>query len=161
MKRYARNFKGRALGYQIAGCSEGSDLSRSKGWSPPVVSRMIVLRRHASPETTDGDRSQAVRQPAGLCIPLFRSHRHSGLPAALDARRTHRPFFPDVHGIYPITKQALRQRTQEYQRWVDAFAHNHRIPIECADDKALKAKGLKREDYVRPYGARPERRRMH
>jgi len=69
-------------------------------------------------------------------------------------------FFRDVHGIYPITKEALRQRTQEYQRWVDAFARNHRIPIEWADDKALKAKGLKREDYVRPYGARMERRKQ-
>jgi hypothetical protein len=68
-------------------------------------------------------------------------------------------FFRDVHGIYPITKQALRQRTQEYQRWVDAFARNHRIPIEWADDKALKAKGLKREDHVRPYCARLERRK--
>src|SRR5207253_9455799 len=34
-------------------------------------------------------------------------------------------FFRDVHGIYPITKQALAQRTKEYQRWVEAFARNH------------------------------------
>jgi hypothetical protein len=69
-------------------------------------------------------------------------------------------FFRDVHGIYPITKQVLRQRTQEYQRWVDAFARNHRIPIEWANDKALKAKNLKREDYVRPYCTRLERRKQ-
>jgi hypothetical protein len=31
-------------------------------------------------------------------------------------------FFRDVHGTYPITKEALRQRTDEYHRWVDAFA---------------------------------------
>src|SRR6266571_304824 len=68
-------------------------------------------------------------------------------------------FFRDVHRIDPITKEALRQRTQEYQRWVDAFARNHRIPVEWADDKALKAKGLKREDYVRPYCTRFERRK--
>jgi hypothetical protein len=68
-------------------------------------------------------------------------------------------FFRDIHGIYPITKQALRQRTQEYQRWVEAYARNHRIPIEWPDDKALKAKGMKREDYVRPYGTRMERRK--
>ena len=37
-------------------------------------------------------------------------------------------FFRDVQGIYPITKQALAQRTQDYQRWVEAFARNHRIP---------------------------------
>ena len=46
-------------------------------------------------------------------------------------------FFRIVHGIYPITKQALAARTQEYQQWVEAFARNHRIPIEWADNKAL------------------------
>jgi hypothetical protein len=66
-------------------------------------------------------------------------------------------FFRDVHAIYPITKEALRKRTTEYQQWVEAFARNHRIPIEWPDTKALKAKGLKREDYVRPYYARMER----
>jgi hypothetical protein len=49
-------------------------------------------------------------------------------------------FFRDVHGIYPITKDALRTRTKEYQQWVEAFARNHRIPIEWPDTKALKAK---------------------
>jgi hypothetical protein len=68
-------------------------------------------------------------------------------------------FFRDVHHVYPITKDALAKRTQEYQQWVNAFARNHRIAIEWADDKALKAKGLKREDYVRPYGTSMERRK--
>lgn len=68
-------------------------------------------------------------------------------------------FFRDVHGVYPITKPALKKRTQEYQQWVEAFARNHRLPIEWPDDKALKAKGLKREDYVRPYCASMERRK--
>src|SRR5437870_6927866 len=70
-------------------------------------------------------------------------------------------FFREVQGIYPITKQALAARTGEYQQWVEAFARNHRIPIEWADDKALKAKGLKREDYVRPYCRRMERRKRY
>jgi hypothetical protein len=70
-------------------------------------------------------------------------------------------FFRDGHGIYPITKEALRQRTQEYQQWVEAFARNHRIPIEWADNKALKAKGLTREAYVRPYCQRMERRNRY
>jgi hypothetical protein len=67
-------------------------------------------------------------------------------------------FFRDVHGISPITKEALRQRTTEYQQWVEAFARNHQIPIEWANNKALKVKGLTREDYVRPYCRRLERR---
>jgi len=68
-------------------------------------------------------------------------------------------FFRDLHNVYPITKDALAKRTQEYQQWVEAFARNHRIAIEWADDKALKAKGLKREDYVRPYCTSMERRK--
>lgn len=68
-------------------------------------------------------------------------------------------FFRDAHGVYPITKPALKKRTQESQQWVEAFARNHRLPIEWPDDKALKAKGLKREDDVRPYCASMERRK--
>src|SRR5467141_950773 len=53
-------------------------------------------------------------------------------------------FFRDVHGIGTITKEVLRQRTTEYQQWVEAFARNHHIPIEWAE------KGVRKEDYVRP-----------
>jgi len=70
-------------------------------------------------------------------------------------------FFRDVQGIYPITKEALRARTTEYQQWVEAFARNHRIPIEWANNKALKTKGLTREAYVRPYGRRMEQRKRY
>ncbi len=68
-------------------------------------------------------------------------------------------FFRDVHDVYPITKDAMAKRTQEYQQWVEAFARNHRIPIEWPDAEPLKTKRLKKEDYVRPYGARMERQR--
>ena len=47
-------------------------------------------------------------------------------------------FFRDVQGIYPITKDALRARTKEYQQWVEAFARTHRIPIEWPDTNALE-----------------------
>src|SRR5437764_3252676 len=68
-------------------------------------------------------------------------------------------FFRDVHGIYPITKQVLAKRTNEYQRWVEAFARNHRIPIQWPDSKKMKEKGLKKEDVVRPYQLAMERRK--
>lgn len=68
-------------------------------------------------------------------------------------------FFRDVHGVSPLTKDVLAKRTQEYQQWVEAFARNHRIPIEWPDSEALKTKRVKKEDYVRPYGARMERQR--
>ena len=67
-------------------------------------------------------------------------------------------FFRDVHGIYPITKPALAQRTQEYQRWVEAFARHQHIPIQWPD-KDMKKKGLKQEDYARPYGLAMERQK--
>ena len=62
-----------------------------------------------------------------------------------------------MHGFYPITKQALAKRTDEYQRWVEAFARNHRIPIQWPDEK-MKKQGIKKEDYVRPWGLNMERR---
>jgi hypothetical protein len=67
-------------------------------------------------------------------------------------------FFRDVHGIYPITKQALAIRTREYQQWVEAFARNHRIPIQWPDPH-MKKKDMKKEDFVRPYCLAMERRK--
>src|SRR3989441_12707883 len=57
-------------------------------------------------------------------------------------------FFRDVHGIAPITKQVLAQRTTEYKQWVEAFACDHGVPIAWAEA------GIKKEDHVRPYYAR-------
>ena len=28
-------------------------------------------------------------------------------------------FFRDLHGVYPLTKEALAKRTTEYQQWVE------------------------------------------
>jgi hypothetical protein len=60
-------------------------------------------------------------------------------------------FFRDVHQSGPITKDVLRKRTNEYNGWVESFARNHKIPIEWAE------KGVRKEDYVRPYQQRMER----
>ena len=60
-------------------------------------------------------------------------------------------FFRDVHGVGAITKEVLRQRTTEYNRWVEAFASNHKLPIEWAE------KGVRKEDHVRPWLQRMER----
>jgi hypothetical protein len=53
-------------------------------------------------------------------------------------------FFRDVHQSGAFTKEVLSQRTGEYNRWVDAFARNHKIPLEWAE------KGVRKEDHVRP-----------
>jgi hypothetical protein len=67
-------------------------------------------------------------------------------------------FFRDVHGLYPITKQVLRQRTRDYQQWVEAFARKRRIPIQWPNPD-MKKKGLRQEDYARPYLLAMERRK--
>jgi hypothetical protein len=67
-------------------------------------------------------------------------------------------FFRDVHGMYPITKQVLAKRTNDYQRWVEAFARNHHIRNEWPTEE-MKEKAIKKEDYVRPWRLSMERRK--
>jgi len=62
-------------------------------------------------------------------------------------------FFRNVHQVGAITKEVLRQRTDDYTRWVDSFARNHRIPVEWAQ------KGVRKEDYVLPRLRQMERSR--
>jgi hypothetical protein len=60
-------------------------------------------------------------------------------------------FFRDVVGVAVVDKTVLSQRTGGYRQWVEAFARNHQIPIEWAQ------KGVRKEDYVRPWARRMER----
>lgn len=60
-------------------------------------------------------------------------------------------FFRDVIGVPVVDKAALSKRTGEYRGWVEAFARNHHIPMEWAQ------KGVRKEDYVRPWMRRMER----
>ena len=64
-------------------------------------------------------------------------------------------FFKEVLGIEPITKEALGQRTKDYQSWVEAYASNHRIPLQWAE------KGVRKEDYVRPWQKKMQRRQQY
>jgi hypothetical protein len=61
-------------------------------------------------------------------------------------------FFRDVHQVGAITKEVLRQRTDEYNTWVDTFARNKSIPVEWAQ------KGVRKEEYVLPHLRKMERR---
>jgi hypothetical protein len=61
-------------------------------------------------------------------------------------------FFHDIHQVETISKEVLRQRTDDYHRWVEAFAKKSTIPMEWAE------KGVRKEDYVRPHLRRLERR---
>ena len=61
-------------------------------------------------------------------------------------------FFRDIVGVAEVSKEALSQRTNDYQRWVEAYARNHSIPIEWAE------KGVRKEDHVLPWLNRMARR---
>jgi hypothetical protein len=51
-------------------------------------------------------------------------------------------FFRQIVGVPVVSKEILSERTTNYQNWVEAFARNHRVPIEWAE------KGVRKEDYV-------------
>ena len=47
-------------------------------------------------------------------------------------------FFPMVAGVPVISKEVLRQRSADYQNWVEACARNHWIPIEWAETSVTR-----------------------
>src|SRR6201987_314273 len=61
-------------------------------------------------------------------------------------------FFSQVVGVPVVSKEVLSQRPADYQAWVEAFARNHRLPIEWAE------KGVRKEDHVLPWQRRMLRR---
>jgi len=60
-------------------------------------------------------------------------------------------FFRQIVGVPAVSKEVLSQRTADYQTWVEAFARNHRLPIEWAE------KGVRKEDHVLPWQRRMAR----
>ena len=60
-------------------------------------------------------------------------------------------FFHEVLGKPVVDKEVLRQRTNDYQNWVEAYARNHNIPIQWAE------KGVRKEDQVLPALQRMEK----
>jgi hypothetical protein len=51
-------------------------------------------------------------------------------------------FFRNVCGHPKITKEVVRQRSQDYKAWVEQFARNHQVPLEWAQ------KDVRNEDLV-------------
>src|SRR5258706_11925835 len=60
-------------------------------------------------------------------------------------------FFRNVIGVPMVDKDVLSKRTNEYRNWVEAFARNHKTPMEWAE------KGVRKEEYVQPFLRRMER----
>ena len=61
-------------------------------------------------------------------------------------------FVHHVLGTPVVSKEVLSQRTDDYRNWVEAYARNHKIPVEWAE------KGLRKEDHVLPALRRMEKR---
>jgi hypothetical protein len=61
-------------------------------------------------------------------------------------------FVHHVLEIPVVSKETLSQRTDDYRNWVEAYARNHKIPMEWAE------KGLRKEDHVLPALRRMEKR---
>ena len=64
-------------------------------------------------------------------------------------------FFRQFLGIPVVSKEVLSQRTNDYRDWVEAYARNHKIPIEWAE------KGTRKEDYVLPALRRMEKKNAY
>jgi hypothetical protein len=64
-------------------------------------------------------------------------------------------FFRQVVGVPSVTQEVLKQRTHEYQAWVEAYARNQRICIEWAE------KRVRKEDYMAPLLKRMERQNRY
>jgi hypothetical protein len=61
-------------------------------------------------------------------------------------------FFREVLHVPSVSKEVLRQRTEDYRNWVDAFARNHAVQIEWAE------KGVRKENHILPWLRRMERK---
>ena len=61
-------------------------------------------------------------------------------------------FFRQIVGVPAVNKEILSQRTADYQVWVEAFARNHRLPIEWGE------KGVRKEHHVLPWQRRMARK---
>src|SRR5215471_13044797 len=61
-------------------------------------------------------------------------------------------FVRHVLGIAVVSKEVLSRRTDDYRNWVEAYASNHKIPMEWTE------KGLRKEDHVLPALRRLEKR---
>ncbi len=64
-------------------------------------------------------------------------------------------FFREIVGVAEVSKEALSQRTADYQNWVEAYARNHSISIEWAE------KGVRKEDHVLPWLRRMAKRNAY
>jgi len=113
---------------------------------------MILLSRRDQRRAANGNVQQAVWKLAGLVYHCFDRIVISGYLMGLQRPGQVVYWLQQVLGIEAITKEVLSRRTEQYVRWVQAFARHRKIPLEWAE------KDVRKEDYAQPYLRRMERR---
>src|SRR5215468_67686 len=94
----------------------------------------------------------AVRRRAGLRLPLLRSHCHLRLPERSIAARAGGALLPQRRRRCGGQQRRPQPTHRRLLAWVDAYARNHRLPIEWAE------KGVRKEDHVLPWQRRLAKR---
>src|SRR3954452_10272542 len=101
---------------------------------------MILLLRQEQRETTDGDLHNAVWQPTGFCISLFRPHCHSRPYSTTDTAGEHHPLLPRSSSVRRNHQRSALPTDQRIQPLGRSFRPETRIPVEWAE------KGVRKED---------------
>jgi hypothetical protein len=89
-----------------------------------------------------------------FCISVLRPGRHLGPFAFAHPTREHRPLLLRRSSGANHRQRLLRQPTNDYHRWVEAFANKRKISLQWG------GKGVRKEDYVHPDLRRMERRKQ-
>ena len=101
---------------------------------------------------SDGTLYPAFRKSARLCTHCFDRIVIHGYLSGLSRPEQVVHFVRHVLGIPVVSKEVLSRRTDDYRNWVEAYARNHKLPIQWAE------KGLRKEDHVLPALRRMEKR---
>ncbi len=111
---------------------------------------MILLSRQDRRTTTDGTFAKLFCSLLLFVYHCFDRIVIHGYLSGLSRPEQVVYFFRDVVGVPVVGQEVLSKRTGEYRSWVEAFARNH-------DPHGVGRKGVRKEDYVRPWLRRMER----
>ena len=105
------------------------DRHREAITSRPLLLHAIAERvRHARQTTIKIASTHAKSVPAAKALraafQAFLKGRALRAPPRLCPSSRNRNFFRDTVGVAEVSKEALSQRTNDYQRWVEAYARN-------------------------------------
>jgi hypothetical protein len=100
----------------------------SRGWNKLAPAAAVFIQNDAPPALVG-------------CFERIVIH---GYLTALSRPELEVHFFRDIVGVAEVSEEALSQRTNDYQRWVGAYARNHR-------PDRVGREGLRKEDDALPW----------